>query len=104
MKNKLIAALVLVDFAALNVYAVAKEGFEPFLQMIAHPTPWQLVLFMDLVIALALCSVWMVRDARRSGRNAWPFVVVNALLGSIGTLSYLLGFEGTRVHTNSNKA
>jgi hypothetical protein len=44
----------------------------------------------DLVIALSLFMVWMWRDAKASGRNAWPWLIATLTLGSIGPLLYLL--------------
>jgi hypothetical protein len=44
----------------------------------------------DLVIALILVMVWMWQDAKATGRNAWPWIIVTLLLGSFGPLAYLL--------------
>ena len=81
--------LVLAAFGALSTVALAQVGylglFMPALQSIAG-----LQLFADLAIALALAIVWMVANARHSGRNPWPWVVATLLLGSFGPLGYLL--------------
>ena len=44
----------------------------------------------DLVVAGLLMCVWMVKDARERGANAWPFVLVTLGGGSFGPLLYLL--------------
>lgn len=44
----------------------------------------------DLVIALGLFLVWMWRDAKQSGRNPWPWLLVTLVAGSFGPLLYLL--------------
>jgi drug/metabolite transporter (DMT)-like permease len=46
--------------------------------------------FADLVIALVLVLVWLWRDAKATGRNPWPWIVVTLALGSFGPLFYLL--------------
>lgn len=44
----------------------------------------------DLVISLTLILVWMWRDAKATGRNIWPWIVMTLVLGSFGPLLYLL--------------
>jgi hypothetical protein len=46
--------------------------------------------FADLVIALTLALVWMWRDAKATGRNAWPWIALTLATGSFGPLIYLL--------------
>jgi hypothetical protein len=46
--------------------------------------------FADLLIALTLAMVWIVRDAKASGRNPLPWVVLTLATGSFGPLFYLL--------------
>ncbi len=47
-------------------------------------------IFADLVIALILVMVWMRRDAKNSGRNVWPWIVLTLCAGSFGPLLYLI--------------
>jgi hypothetical protein len=86
---RIILGLVLLDFSALTVWAVAEHGyvgvFEALLANAATITAGT-----DLVIALGLITVWMWRDAKARGRNVLPYVGLTALLGSIGPLAYLL--------------
>jgi hypothetical protein len=42
----------------------------------------------DLVIVLVLLVTCLVPEARKAGRNPWPWVVATLLLGSIGLLLY----------------
>lgn len=86
---KLVLGLVTVLFAALSVYAVSQVGYLGIFDYHRHsPAGWQVMA--DLVIACSLGIVWMVLDARKLGRNPWPFVVVTVFLGAFGPLLYLL--------------
>jgi Protein of unknown function DUF2834 len=86
---KILALAILVPFSLLSAYAVAQVGY---LGIIAYhlpsPAGWQVIT--DLVIAVLLICLWMIQDARRTGRSAWPYVVASLFLGSFGVLFYLL--------------
>ena len=87
MRRKLAIAL-LIPFALLTLYALARVGYAGiFEHALAGPAGWQI--FTDLVVALVLILVWMIADARRTGRNPWPWIVLTLLLGSFGPLLYL---------------
>lgn len=90
MTQRKILALVLgIPFTALTVYAVMQVGYVGIFDYHRHsPAGWQV--FADLVVALALVISWMLVDARKSGRNVWPYVVATLFLGSLGPLAYLL--------------
>jgi len=47
-------------------------------------------MLLDLCISLTMVSSLLVIDARRRKRAAWPWVVITALLGSVGPLWYLV--------------
>lgn len=80
---------VLLAFAVLSGMALWQHGywglFEPLLKSSAG-----VQVLVDLVIALSLFLVWMFRDAKSSGRNPWPWLVITLALGSFGPLLYLL--------------
>ncbi|MBP6701113.1 MAG: PLDc N-terminal domain-containing protein, partial [Halioglobus sp.] len=42
------------------------------------------------VIALVLVLTWLVPEARKAGRNPWPWIVATLFLGSFGPLLYLV--------------
>jgi hypothetical protein len=90
-----IAALVLAAFGAFSVWVVATDGFTAFLSLAARE-PWALQMLLDLAIACSFAIGWMVRDAKKRGIAAAPFVVMTILLGSIGVLVYVVrrGFAG----------
>jgi hypothetical protein len=80
--------VLLVPFTILTLYAVAQVGYVGIFVYHRHsPAGWQV--FADLVVALVLVLTWMIPDARRAGRNPWPWVVATLFLGSIGPLVYL---------------
>ncbi len=86
--RRTLAIALLVPFLLLTAYAVAEVGaLGIFEHQLASPGGWQV--FVDLVIALVLFMVWMVADARKTGRNPWPWVVATLLTGSIAPLLYL---------------
>lgn len=81
--------ITLVLFGALTAAALWQHGYwgilAPHFQSFGGGQ-----VFADLVIALMLVLVWLVRDARATGRKAWPWIVGTLIFGSFGPLLYLL--------------
>ena len=88
--RKIIAGIVLIDFAALNAYALYAEGLSGFVTWLTTLSPWAMVIFADLLIALFMVLFWMWRDAKANGRNPMVYTIVTFLTGSIGPLLYML--------------
>lgn len=84
-----IAAVVLAVFGAFTLWVIAGHGLLGFLTL-AGREPWALQLLLDLLIACSVALGWIVRDARRRGLAAWPFVLLTFTCGSIGLLAYLV--------------
>ena len=86
---RLLLFVVITAFGALSTLALVEHGYWG---IIAYHLPssagWQVGA--DLVIACSLAIIWMIRDARRSGRNPWPYVLITLPFGSFGPLLYLL--------------
>lgn len=83
-----LAVIILVPFTVLTIYAVAEVGYVGIFDYQRHsPAGWQV--FVDLVIALVLVLTWMIPEARRVGRNPWPWVGLTLVAGSFGPLLYL---------------
>jgi hypothetical protein len=84
--------LLLIVFAAFGIYSgvvVYDVGYLGILH--SHLTnAGGIQVFCDLAISLGLVCAWMVGDARRHGRNPWPYLVATLFLGSFGPLAYLL--------------
>lgn len=91
-----VLALVTLDFAALTGYALLQHGYWGlFEHQLANPAGWQVLA--DLMLACTLAMVWMVADARRTGRTVWPYLLATVTLGSFGPLAYLIvGLLGER--------
>lgn len=89
MNKRTLAIVILIPFTLLTVYAVVQVGYIGIFDYHRHsPAGWQV--FADLVIALLLVLSWLVPEARKAGRNPWPWVVVTLFLGSFGPLFYLV--------------
>lgn len=88
----LMLLMVTAAFGVLTAVALADVGylglFEPHFQSWGGGQ-----VLADLAILAVLGCIWMVADARRSGVNAWPFVVLTLAAGSFGVLFYLIRRE-----------
>ena len=86
---RLIALALLIPFCVLTAYAVQQVGYWGIVEYhFPSPAGWQVIT--DLVIAIVLIMFWMVKDARKHGRNVIPYLLVCVFLGSIGPLLYLV--------------
>lgn len=93
--KQILAIVLLVPFLGLTGYALIEVGYVGIFDYLRHsPAGWQV--FADLVIALILVLLWLVPDARRTGRNPWPWVIATLLTGSIGPLAYLATAKAPR--------
>jgi hypothetical protein len=96
-RSTLALAVILAAFGAYSLYAMLEHGYFGIWQAgLANAAAGQ-ILF-DLIVALLLVMGWMIRDARATGRNPWPYVVVTLAAGSFGPLAYLLvgALQGSR--------
>jgi len=83
---------ILADFSAFTAYVIWQYGYVGLLnRALADAATIQLSI--DLVIALSLVTLWMVRDARERGAAVLPYVLATLVLGSIGPLLYLISRE-----------
>ena len=89
MTRRTLAIAILIPFTLLTLYAVSQVGYIGIFEYQLHsPAGWQVIA--DLVIALVLALTWLVPEARRNGRNPWPWVVLTLVAGSFGPLFYLV--------------
>lgn len=93
MNVRAIAIAILIPFTVLTLYAISQVGYIGILDYHRHsPAGWQVI--SDLVIACLLILLWLVPDAKKNGRNPWPYVVITVAAGSFGPLLYLLLAKG----------
>lgn len=83
----IVATLVL--FGMLTAVALWQHGYLGIFA-ISFTSFGAAQILADLAISLSLFIVWMWRDAKATGRNAWPWIVGTLLLGSFAPLVYLL--------------
>ena len=86
--KKILLAVLLVDLAAVTVYAGYAGTWDGVMSMLA--LPWGMQVGLDLAIAIGLAAVWVWRDARERDLNPLPYVLLMAVGGSLGLLVYLL--------------
>ena len=87
---KVLLFVVLVDFVAFSAWVTATGGSLSEIVALFSVNPWVGQLFVDLVLALSMVSVWIWNDARSRGANPVPWLVATLLTGSIAPLAYLL--------------
>lgn len=84
-----VLSIVLVGFGVLSGLALFNHGYwgiiEPHFKSFGAAQ-----VLADLVIALTLVLTWLVRDAKKTGRNPFGWILLTLATGSFGPLIYLL--------------
>lgn len=81
-------AAVIVGFGILTTLALLEVGYFGIFAL--HFQSWGgAQVLTDLVIVALMACVWMAKDAKATGRTAWPYIVTTLLAGSFGPLLYL---------------
>ena len=91
---RLLAILILIPFTVLSAYALWDVGYIGIWDYHRHSSAG-LQVIVDLVIAMVLILVWLVPDARKAGKNPWPWVALTVVTGSFGPLLYLIFRKGS---------
>jgi len=93
--QRIFLLITLIAFSALTAVALWQHGYwgiiEPHFKSFGAAQ-----VLADLTIALSLFMVWMWRDAKATGRNPWPWIVLTLVAGSISPLIYLLSRKTTK--------
>jgi hypothetical protein len=89
-RTKIVAAIALADFFALNALALYYSGLDGLVAFVAGASWWGWVLMADLVLALAVAVGWMWRDALSRGERPLALTALTAFTGSFGPLIYVL--------------
>lgn len=93
MSLRLVALIaVILAFGALTAEALIETGYLGIFLGPLESWAGTQVLF-DLVIVCVLAIIWMLNDAKTSGVNPWPFIVLTLAAGSFGPLFYLVARE-----------
>lgn len=82
--------ITLIAFGLLTGYAAVEASWDGVVALFEDSNLWTIQLMCDFLIALSITAVWMVRDARRRGMSATPYIVLTFTTGSFGPLLYLL--------------
>jgi hypothetical protein len=86
---KIVIGVVTLAFAVLSAAAVLESGYWGLFT--GQFATWAgLQVLTDVVLACAVAMFWMWRDARKTGRNVWPYFALTLVAGSFGPLLYLL--------------
>lgn len=87
--QRTLITVALIVFGTLTAIALWQHGYWGIILRNFENTA-SMQVFVDLVIALLLITVWMWRDASANGRNIWPWIALTLIAGSFGPLGYLM--------------
>lgn len=87
--QQILLVVVLVLFGAFTAVALAVEGIVGIVHAIKSNL-MSIQIFIDLVLAVVVIDLWVLRDARSRSRNPWPWMVASLMTGMFAPLVYLL--------------
>lgn len=85
----MILSVVIVAFGALTGLALVEHGYWGIFEFhFPASAGWQVLT--DLVIVCGLAMLWMIQNAKATGRTVWPYLLLTLTGGAFGPLLYLL--------------
>ena len=88
-KRRALLGLLFLVHAAISARAMLDTSYVDLFKFAFSDWPARQI-FSDLTVCMLIITSWMVRDARKTGRNAWPYVIAAFFVGSFAPLAYLL--------------
>lgn len=89
MKKRLLLGVLLAAHGAITLRALMDHSYLELYAFAFSGWP-QFQIFSDLTVGMVLFTSWMIGDARKTGRTAWPYLVATVVAGSFAPLAYLL--------------
>lgn len=86
---KWLVLTLLLPFALYSFAVMAEIGYDGIWRDGFASTGSRQILS-DLVVMAVLACLWLVQDARRTGRRAAPWILLTLTAGSLGPLLYPL--------------
>lgn len=81
-------AVVMAAFGALTGLALVEHGYWGIFEFhFPASAGWQVLT--DLVIVCGLAMLWMIQNAKATGRTVWPYLLLTFTGGAFGPLLYL---------------
>ena len=92
--TKIISVIGILLLTPITVLALLEGGIAGVWDAISYN--WASVqIYIDLVIAIIFILVWIWDDAKKTGRNPWPWIIAAFVVGSFSPLIYFLTRKST---------
>ena len=88
-KKVLFVVALFVVHAAVTARALLEMSYVELYRFAFVGWPARQI-FSDLTVGMLLITGWMIVDAKKTGRTAWPYVAATLVAGSFAPLLYLL--------------
>ena len=87
--TQIISVVGLIILTPITILALWNGGLIGVWDAVSHN--WaSLQIYIDLVIAIIFILAWVWDDAKKSGRNPWPWIISAFVVGSFSPILYFL--------------